>query len=106
MKRLKRTYGVRAAGRQDAKYPIAPCGKKLALYRVDDVVVPDWGDEISTQRENNRKRRAADRAAVQNQLAEYYQEQQELLAEDDYGTINPDYDPNDVLDDVLEEMMQ
>ena len=45
---------------------------KIALLAHGESVRRDWDDEVASRRDNNRARRAADRAAVRAGLAEYY----------------------------------
>ena len=47
------------------------------LNRRDDLFVPDWGDEYSDRRDNNRVRRAADKAAIRKGWEEWLEEEQD-----------------------------
>ena len=47
------------------------------LNRRDDLFVPDWGDEYSDRRDNNRVRRAADKAAIRKGWEEWLEEEKD-----------------------------
>ena len=47
------------------------------LNRRDDRFVPDWDDEYSDRRDNNRVRRAADKAAIRKGWEEWLEEEKD-----------------------------
>ena len=54
---------------------------KRAFVRHGDVLTSDWADCWTSQRENNRVRRAADREATRLALIEYYNDIEDILRE-------------------------
>ena len=66
----KERYDRPGGTRSQYVWPGRMC-KKIMVRRIGDVVIESWRDSFTTRRENNRKRRAADRIAEHGAMRDY-----------------------------------